>query len=351
MFEALMIAGRPINNDEPPFIIAEMSGNHDQCLSTAEKMIVEAKSAGVSAIKFQTYTADTITLNSTRPEFQIKEESSLWQGENLYSLYERAHTPWEWHRDLFTLARDSGLIAFSSPFDESSVEFLESLDAPCYKIASFEINHFPLLKAVAETGKPIIMSTGMSTLEEIEEAVAHLQKHGCRQLALLKCTSAYPAPVSDANLQTISHMKSHFNLPVGLSDHSKGIGVSLVAVALGANIIERHFVLAENSNAVDAPFSSTPEDMAQLVKQSQGLSGAMGSVHYGPSDSECDSLKYRRSIYVADRLKAGDILTKKHIRVVRPGLGMHPKYFEAVIGRTLRHDKEVNTPLLESDLL
>lgn len=344
------LSGKSIGKDHAPFIIAELSGNHGQCLKTAEQMISAAASSGVDAIKLQTYTADTITLKSDRDEFQIHEKSSLWRGENLYSLYQKACTPWEWHRDLFQLARDYGLIAFSSPFDESSVDFLETLDVPCYKIASFELNHFPLLKKVAQTGKPVIMSTGMSSLKEIEDAVDYLYQNGCRELALLKCTSAYPAPVSDANLNTLADMRRHFGIPVGLSDHSCGIGVSIVAAALGADIIERHFVLTTDSTAVDAAFSSTPAEFAMLVKETRQIRSAIGQVHYGPASSEQDSLKYRRSIYLCSDRKAGDLLSREDIKVVRPGFGMAPKYFEEVIGRPIKVSKSANTPLHFEDV-
>lgn len=345
------LSGTKISDQEPPFIIAELSGNHQQSLSIAEDMIRAAAQAGVNAIKLQTYTADTLTLNSDREEFQIREKSSLWRGENLYSLYQKASTPWEWHRDLFQLANDHGLIAFSSPFDETSVDFLAKLDVPCYKIASFELNHYPLLKAVAQTGKPVIMSIGMSTLKEIEDSVNYLFQQGCKELALLKCTSAYPAPVADANLNTIADLKARFGLPTGLSDHSQGIGASLVAAALGADIIERHFVLDKHSEAVDAAFSSTPDEFATLVKESRQIKQVLGQVHYGPTSSEQDSLKYRRSIYLCRARQAGDIITSDDIKVVRPGLGLAPKYFDWVLGKKLAHTKSANTPLSREDIL
>ncbi len=344
------IDGYLISEHSPPFIVAEFSGNHCHDFSVVKKMIDAAAACGVNAIKLQTYTADTITLDSQNEEFQITESSSLWQGETLYSLYKKAHTPWSWHQAVFELARKKGLTAFSSPFDESSVDFLESLDVPCYKIASFELNHFPLLKAVARTKRPVILSTGMARLEEIDEAVDYLAGHGCRQLALLKCTSCYPAPVSAANLKTMQDMKHRFGVPIGLSDHSRGIGVSLLAAGLGASIIERHFVLDRNTEAVDGAFSSTPDEMALLVQESQDLNLAIGKVSYGPTESEMDSLKYRRSIYVCKPLESGMRITKDNIRVVRPGFGLAPRFYEAVLGRKLKVAKAVNTPLLESDL-
>ncbi|PIE43001.1 MAG: pseudaminic acid synthase [Gammaproteobacteria bacterium] len=340
-----------VSDDSPAYIVAEFSGNHGQDFSVVEKMVEAAAACGVDAIKLQTYTADTITLDSQSEEFQIAENSSLWRGETLYSLYKKAYTPWSWHKKVFELARARGLTAFSSPFDESSVAFLESLDVPCYKIASFELNHFPLLRAVAKTQKPVILSTGMATLEEIGAAVDYLAKYGCRQLALLKCTSCYPAPVSAANLKTMADMKRRFGVPVGLSDHSKGMGVALLAVGLGARIVERHFVLDRHSDAIDGAFSSTPDEMALLVKESKDLNRAIGQVSYGPSEAEKDSLKYRRSIYVSQPLKPGMTITKDNIRVVRPGFGLSPKHYDAVLGRELKVAKQANTPLLESDLV
>jgi N-acetylneuraminate synthase len=350
MASNVTIAGKQIGDAYPPFIIAELSGNHGQSFERAEALIRAAAKAGVDAIKLQTYTADTITLDSDREEFMISDASSLWRGENLYSLYQKAHTPWDWHRDLFQLARDLNIIAFSSPFDESSVDFLEKLDVPAYKIASFELNHLPLLQKVAATGKPIIMSTGMATIDEIEESLSTLYQHGASQIALLKCTSAYPASVAEANLKTIEDMKARFSVPVGLSDHSKGVGVSILAAGLGANLIERHFVLSHSDKTVDAEFSSTPEEFAMLASETKDISSALGKVSYGPSASEVDSLKYRRSIYVCKSLPTGALIQQDHIRVVRPGIGMHPRYFTDVIGRKLKIAKMANTPLFESDL-
>ncbi|MCG8609052.1 MAG: pseudaminic acid synthase [Pseudomonadales bacterium] len=344
------IASRRVSDQEDPFIIAEFSGNHAQDLAIAEEMVRAAARAGVDAIKLQTYTADTITLDGKSREFQIRDDSSLWKGETLHSLYKKACTPWAWHSQLFSLARENGLIAFSSPFDETSVELLESLDVPCYKIASFELNHFPLLKAVARTGKPIIMSTGMATLEDIDASVEYLYQQGCSELVLLKCTSSYPAPIKDANLRTIEDMKRRFQIPVGLSDHSQGIDVALASVALGANVIERHFVLDRNTEAVDGAFSSTPEEFSRLVGQTKNISAALGKVQYGPSESELDSLKYRRSIYVTQNLEPGAILTAENIKVIRPGYGLAPKFFEEVLGKMVNKAKSANTPLHADDI-
>ena len=351
MDKVVEIAGRKIANNTEPFIIAELSGNHGQDLDKAKLMIKRAAAAGVHAVKLQTYTADTITLNSSNDEFQIRDKSSLWKGENLYSLYKKAHTPWEWHKELFELANNLGLVAFSSPFDESSVELLESLDVPCYKVASFELNHFPMLKRVAQTGKPVIMSTGMAQASEINESVSYMAENGCTQLVLLKCTSAYPAPVRDANLNTIVDMQNQFAMPIGLSDHSKGIGVSLVAASMGACVIERHFVLEHGGGEVDSEFSSTPEEFAQLVSLSTDIRFCRGDVYYGPTGSEIDSLKYRRSIYVCEDVRAGSEFSRDNIRVVRPGYGLHPKYFECVLGRRAKVDILKNSPLTEGDLV
>ncbi len=345
MDNAFTIAGREISDQQPPFIIAELSGNHGQNFKVAEQMIIAAANAGVDAVKLQTYTADTITFNSDKPDFQIKEASNLWRGQNLYNLYDKAHTPWEWHRDLFLLAKEHGLIIFSSPFDESSVDFLEALNTPCYKIASFELTHFPLLRKVAETGKPVIMSTGMASLAEIEQAVEQLSKYGCQQLALLQCTSCYPAPIAEANLQTMIDMKQRFKLPVGLSDHSRGIAVSIVAAALGAAIIERHFVLNAESDAVDAAFSSTAEEFSNLVKDTQELATVVGSVSYGPGESEQDSLGYRRSIYVVEDIQAGEVFSEKNIKVIRPGYGLSPKFWDSLLGETAQQSIAKGTAL------
>lgn len=346
----ISIAGREIGDGCAPLIVAELSGNHCQDLNIAKTLIEQAAKAGVDAIKLQTYRADTITLNSDKPDFQVSESSSLWQGETLHSLYEKAYTPWEWHRELFEFAENLGLLAFSSPFDESAVEFLESLDVPCYKIASFELNHFPLLETVAATGKPIIVSTGMATEDEISEALEQLRRSGAKNIMLLKCTSAYPAPSADANLAVIADMKSRFTVPVGLSDHSLGIGVALTGIALGACLIERHLYLPEYAEAVDAGFSSTPEEFELLCKEAKNVRDCIGTVRYGPSSSEKDSLKYRRSLYLCRDMTEGELIQKNDIKVVRPGFGMHPKYFQEVVGRTIKHDKPAHSPLLEADL-
>jgi pseudaminic acid synthase len=344
------IAGHQIGEGKKAFVVAELSGNHCQDINIAKQLIREAAKSGVDAIKLQTYRADTITLNSDLPDFQVSEEGSLWRGETLHGLYSKAYTPWEWHRELFDLANELGLVAFSSPFDETAVDFLEALNVPCYKIASFELNHTPLLEAVAHTGKPIILSTGMAEIEEISEALEVLRSNGTSEIVLLKCTSTYPAPSSEANLAVIADMKSQFSVPVGLSDHARGIGVSLTGIALGACLIERHLYLPEYADAVDAGFSSTPAEFEVLCREALNVRDCIGSVRYGPSDSEKNSLKYRRSLYICRDMRQGEMIAETDVKVVRPGFGMHPKNLKKVVGRVLANDKPANTPLAETDL-
>lgn len=331
--------------EAPPFVIAELSGNHNQCLDTAKAMIFAAAKAGVQAIKLQTYTADTMTLDCDSADFQILEGDNLWQGNTLHQLYQKAYTPWEWHQTLFEYAYGLGLVAFSSPFDESAVDFLETLNVPCYKIASFENNDFPLLKKVAKTRKPVIMSAGMASEQELMEATAYLRQHGCTDLILLKCTSAYPAKISDTNLVTLTDMANKFDCLVGVSDHTLGLAAPLAAVALGACVIEKHFVLSRQSGGIDADFSLEPAEFEQLVELAAQVRLARGTVLYGGSASEQASKKYRRSIYVAQDIKAGEKLTQDNIRVIRPGLGLAPKYYEQVLGKNTIVDIVKGTPL------
>ncbi|MBR9885562.1 MAG: pseudaminic acid synthase [Oceanospirillales bacterium] len=328
-----------------PFVIAELSGNHDQSLSKALAMVDAAASAGAHAIKLQTYTADTMTLDVGHGEFLIQDEDNLWRGSSLHQLYEKAHTPWAWHDAIFKRAKTLGMVAFSTPFDASAVDFLESLDVPCYKIASFENNDLPLIRKVAATGKPIIMSTGMASVGELEEAVRGAREAGCRELVLLKCTSAYPAPVHEANLATLPHMQALFDCPVGLSDHTLGLAVPIAAVTLGACVIEKHFVLDRSEGGVDAEFSLEPAELKQLVEQSAQAFEALGQVCYGGSKSEQPSKKFRRSLYVARDIRAGEVLTSEHIKCIRPGLGLAPKHLDALIGRRARKDLDKGTPL------
>lgn len=334
MTQTIHINTTEIGDGCKPFIVAELSGNHQQDYSLAEKMIEAAAEAGVDAIKLQTYTPETMTLDLHNDEFLVNEKNSLWQGESLYELYNKASTPWEWHKPLFDRAKSLGLIAFSSPFDESAVDFLETLDVPCYKIASFENNDLPLIKKVAMTGKPIIVSTGMASKDEIEELLRTIRETGNEQIILLKCTSNYPADASDCHLATIPHMKKTFNCLVGLSDHSKGISVSLAGVSMGACLVEKHFVLNRQEGGVDAAFSLEPDELHNLVSESTIVSRAIGSVQYGGSDNEQESKKYRRSIYCTKDIKKGELLTKDNIRIIRPGFGLAPKYFEQLLSKS-----------------
>ena len=326
-------------------IIAELSGNHNQNFELAMAMVEAAAKAGAHAIKLQTYTAETMTLDLRQGEFVIQEKDSLWSGQSLYDLYGKASTPWQWHKALFDRARELGMLAFSSPFDSSAVHFLESLDVPCYKIASFENTDIPLLKKVAATGKPVILSTGMASLAEIDEAVRCLREHGAGEIALLKCTSTYPATPTDTNLLTIPHMQQAFACPVGLSDHTQGIGAAIASVALGARIIEKHFVLDRSQGGVDAEFSLEPNELAMLVTESQRALAALGQITYGGTEKEEAAKRYRRSIYVAKPIKQGESLNQDNLRIVRPGLGLAPKHWELVLGRIAAQDLEPGTPL------
>lgn len=328
-----------------PFIIAEMSGNHNQSLDRALEIVEAAAATGVQALKLQTYTADTITLDVADGEFFINDPNSLWKGASLHKLYQQAYTPWEWHKPIFDHARKLGLEVFSSPFDETAVDFLEELDVPCYKIASFENVHLPLIRKAAATGKPLIMSTGMASIAELDEAVQAARGAGCKDLVLLKCTSTYPATPENTNILTIPHLRELFGCPVGLSDHTMGIGVSVASVALGACVVEKHFTLRRADGGVDSTFSMEPEEMTALVKETERAFQALGTVKYGPTEAEKKSLVFRRSLYIAEDVKAGDILTPNNLRVVRPGLGLPPKLYETVLGKTVRKDAKKGTPV------
>ncbi len=333
MSQIINIGQYSIGLQHKPFIIAELSGNHQQDYQLAEKMIEAAARAGAHAIKLQTYTPDTMTLDIETDDFMISEDSSLWQGNSLYSLYAKAATPWEWHKPLFEKAQSLGLQAFSSPFDASAVDFLESLNVPCYKIASFENTDLPLIKKVAQTGKPVIVSTGMASEQEIKELLATIHQTGNQQVILLKCTSNYPADASDSNLLTIRDIQKKFNCLVGLSDHTPGISIALASVALGSCMIEKHFVLDRQAGGVDAEFSLEPDELAQLVKASNTVWRAMGTVKYGGTDNEQVSKKYRRSVYCSEDIKKGELLSKQNIRIIRPGFGLPPKYYEQLLGK------------------
>lgn len=345
MKQQITIGDIKVGEGYPPLVIAELSGNHHQSLDTAKAMIRVAATTGVQAIKLQTYTPDTITLNVARDEFLITDADNLWQGKTLYQLYGEAMTPWEWHQELFDYAASLGLLAFSTPFDETAVAFLESLNVPCYKIASFENIDHGLLRAVARTGKPVIMSTGMADVAELAESIAVLTDNGCDELILLKCTSHYPADPVDANLATIPHLKQLFGCQVGLSDHTAGIGVAVAAVALGATVVEKHFVLDRSAGGVDSAFSLQPEEFTALVTECQRAAIAIGHVHYGCTPKEVDSRKFRRSLYISQNLTAGDVLTVDNLRSVRPGLGLAPKYLAQLLGKTVNQDVPAGTPM------
>ena len=337
-YKELQIADRFIGRDFPPFVIAEMSGNHNQSLERALDIVEAAARSGAHALKIQTYTPDTMTIDLDEREFHISDPNSLWEGTSLYKLYGEAYTPWEWHKPIFDRARDLGMIAFSTPFDATSVDFLETLNVPCYKIASFENTDLPLIRRVAATGKPLIISTGMATVAELDETVRAARDAGCIDLILLKCTSTYPATVENTNICTIPHMRKLFGCEVGLSDHTLGIGVSVVSVALGATVIEKHFTLNRAEGGVDGAFSMEPEEMAQLVVESERAWHSLGEVMYGPTVPEQKSLQYRRSLYVVKDLKAGELLTRENVRAIRPGLGLPTKYLDVVLGRSITCD-------------
>ena len=345
------ISGHTISTGSLPFVIAEMSGNHNQSLERALSIVDAAAASGVDAIKLQTYTPDTMTLNVRGGSFDINDDRSLWNGKNLYDLYGQAYTPWDWHRPIFQRAKEHGLICFSSPFDESAVDFLESLDVPLYKIASFENNHVPLLKKVAATGKPVILSTGMATLSDIDLAVTTLRSNGCSNIVLLKCTSTYPASPENSNLATIPHLRETFGVDVGLSDHTLGCGVAVASVSFGSCVIEKHFTLSRKDGGVDSEFSLEPQEFTLLVQEVRNAWQAIGSISYGPSKAESKSLMFRRSIYVSSDIKPGDIFTTSNIRVVRPGDGAPPSLYEHILGRTSKHHHQKGSPLSLDNLI
>lgn len=332
-------------NKRRPFIIAEMSGNHNQSLARALEIVDAAAAAGVDALKIQTYTADTMTLDIDTGEFFIADKDSLWKGESLYRLYEKAHTPWTWHKPIFDRCKEHGIVGFSTPFDDSSVDFLEELGVPCYKIASFENVDLPLIKKVARTGKPLIVSTGMTNLAELEELVATARENGCTDLTLLKCTSSYPATPAGSNLRTIPHMKELFGCTVGLSDHTLGIGAAVASIALGATVIEKHFTLARADGGVDSAFSMEPAEMAQLVRACHAAWEALGEIHYDVQEQEEKSLVFRRSLYIVEDMKAGDVITEENMRAIRPGYGLSPRYYDVLLGRRVGCNVRRGTPL------
>ena len=343
--ENIIINKRIIGENESPFIIAEMSANHNGKIDTAFKIIEEAKKAGADAVKLQTYTADTITLNATGPEFTIN--GGLWHGRTLYDLYQEAHMPWEWHKPLFDFARDQEITIFSSPFDFSAVDLLESLDAPAYKIASFEAVDLPLIKYVAQTGKPMIISTGMADVEEIQEAVDAARSNGCQQLVVLHCVSGYPAPAEDYNLRTLPDMAQRFGVLTGLSDHTLDNTTAIASVVLGARVIEKHFTLDRNGGGPDDSFSLEPAGLRELCQGAKTAWQALGAVNYARKSSEQGNVQFRRSLYFVKDMKAGDIIDETCIRSVRPGFGLAPKYWERLIGNTVVCDIKANQPVTE----
>src|SRR6056297_3151218 len=337
------IAGRRISSDAPPYVIAELSANHNGSLKTALTIVEEAKKAGADAVKLQTYRPDTITLDCDSEDFRI--HGGLWDGRTLYDLYEEAHMPWEWHKPLFEHARKLGLTLFSSPFDATAVDLLEDLNAPAYKIASFEAVDLPLIRYAAATGKPMIISTGMADAEEIAEAIAAARDGGCKELALLQCVSGYPAPAADYNLRTIPDMIERFGVVTGLSDHTLDNATAIASVALGASIIEKHFTLDRSGGGPDDSFSLEPAEFKALVQGARTAWEALGEVDYGRKSSEQGNAQFRRSLYFVKDLKAGEVITADAVRSVRPGYGLAPKHLEEVIGRTVRSDVKRNTPV------
>jgi N-acetylneuraminate synthase len=331
MASGITIAGRQIGDGHRPFIVAELSANHGGSIDRALAVIEAAKAAGADAIKLQTYTADTITIDHDAPDFRIK--GGLWDGRRLYELYQEAHTPWDWHRALFARGRELGMIVFSTPFDDTAVELLEGLQAPAYKIASFEMIDLPLIRCVASTGKPTVMSTGMATPEEIGEAVEAFHAVGGRELVLLHCVSGYPTPVEQSNLRRIPQLAASFGYPVGLSDHTFGIEVAIASVALGACLIEKHFTLRRADGGPDSAFSLEPEELSALVRGARAAFMALGTGAEARAEIEAGSKAFRRSIYVVEDIGAGDVLTARNIRVIRPGFGLAPKHLPDVVGK------------------
>ena len=341
----IKIADKNISQDNPPFVIAEMSGNHNQSLDRALKIVRAAADAGVHALKLQTYTPDTMTLDLSSKDFIINDKESLWKGYTLYDLYKKAHTRWEWHKPIFEMARKLGLIVFSTPFDSTAVDFLEDLNVPCYKVASFENTDLPLIKKIAATGKPMIISTGMASIGELDETIQTARESGCNDIILLKCTSTYPATPENTNILTIPHLKQLFKCEVGISDHTMGIGVSIASVALGASVVEKHFTLNRDDGGVDSVFSLEPHEMRSLVLETEQAWHALGRVHYGPTKQEEKSLMFRRSIYITHDMKAGGKLSKENMRIIRPGYGLAPKYFDLLMGKSIKHDVKRGTPV------
>jgi N-acetylneuraminate synthase len=343
--KTIVVENYNIGQQHLPFVIAEMSGNHNGSIDRALKIVDMAAECGVQAIKLQTYTPDTMTINLNENEFHIGDKSSLWQGKSLYKLYEEAQTPWEWHKPLFERARKHGLVAFSSPFDATAVDFLESLNVSIYKIASAELVDLNLIRRVAQTKKPMIMSTGMASAAEIHEAVDMARLNGCTDLILLKCTATYPATPEESNLNSIPVMRDVFEVQIGLSDHTLGIGAAVAAVAMGATVIEKHVTLARTDGGVDSVFSLEPHELKMLVSETKVARLAMGTTHIGPTDAEYQSLKFRRSLYAVEDIMTGQCLTEKNVRAIRPGLGLPPKNYSIVLGRKAKCDIKRGTAI------
>lgn len=341
----IVIGSVSVGSDTPPFIVAEMSGNHNQSLDRALEIVEAAAKAGVNAVKLQTYTADTMTLDINEGEFSIDNPKSLWHGRSLYDLYNEAHTPWEWHKPIFDRCAQLGVVCFSAPFDHTALDFLESLDCPAYKIASFENIDLPLIRSAASTGKPLIISTGMATILELEEAVQTARDVGCEEIILLKCTSSYPSSPENSNLKTIPDLRQTFDIQVGISDHTLGIGVSLASVTFGAVLIEKHFTLSRDDGGVDSAFSLEPEEMKNLVNESKRAWQSIGTVSYGVTEEDKGSLQFRRSLYVVEDVSEGEVFTMKNVRAIRPGLGLPPKHLETLLGKRSVKSLKRGTPL------
>ena len=341
----MQISGRPISTGTRPYCIAEMSGNHNQSLERALSIVDAAAKCGADAIKLQTYTADTMTLDVSGPGFVIDDAASLWSGRQLFDLYKEAHTPWDWHRPIMERAAAHGIHCFSTPFDETAVDFLESIGVPAYKVASFENTDLPLIRKVASTGKPMIISTGMASLAEIDDAVRAAREAGGRDIALLKCTSTYPASPATSNVATVPYLRALFECEIGLSDHTMGVGAAVAAVAHGATIVEKHFTLRRADGGVDSTFSLEPDEFGLLVTETERAWQSLGKVQFGPSVAEKRSLTFRRSVYITEDLSAGDVLSRKNLKCLRPGLGLPPKFYDLVLGRRVTRDVSRGTPM------
>jgi len=345
MMSSFKLGKSMVGLDHKPYIIAEMSGNHNQSLERALLLVEEIAKTGADALKLQTYTADTMTLDLKTDEFYVSDPKNLWYGKTLYELYDEAHTPWEWHKEIFEKAKSLGMDVFSTPFDETAVDFLETLEVPFYKIASFENTDEPLIKKVASTGKPMVISTGMATLSELDNAVRIARDNGCKNLVLLKCTSTYPANPTDSNIATIPHLRELFNCEVGLSDHSMGVGVSVASIALGATVIEKHFTLDRNDGGVDSAFSMEPDEFASLVIETERAWQSIGCINYGPTKNEEKSRLARRSIYIVKDVEIDEVLTSDNLKAIRPGIGLPPKHIDVLLGKRVKVKLKKGTPM------